>query len=92
MRFYLPALVCCVVLWLTACHRGKAPVTTAAPAPPPADNMRPVDSDARIYYDDAPAFTDSVRLTIRDPETWRTTWGQATSGQPSPPPLPVIDF
>ena len=66
---------------------------TPPPKPtPPADEMRPVAADDRIYYDDATAFRDSVRLTITDPDTWKSTWLKATEGQATPPALPPIDF
>jgi hypothetical protein len=51
-----------------------------------------VNADDRIYYDDATAFTDSVRLTIRDPEQWNQVWLRATKAQATPPALPAIDF
>src|SRR5439155_15027409 len=47
---------------------------------------------ARVYYDDGPAFRDSVRIVVRDGDAWRAVWAQATSTQPSPPPLPAVDF
>lgn len=58
----------------------------------PPDRVTPVLTSARVYYDDGPAFRDSVRLVVRDPEAWQSIWAQATSTQPSPPPLPAIDF
>ena len=61
------------------------------PTPPP-DEMRPVGADDRIYYDDVTAFRDSVRLTISDPDTWRSTWLRATQAQATPPALPEVDF
>ena len=54
--------------------------------------MRPVGPDDRIYYDDATAFKDSVRLTIRDAEAWNGAWTKATKEQAAPPALPEIDF
>ncbi|MGH7673692.1 MAG: hypothetical protein ACREMV_00345 [Gemmatimonadales bacterium] len=57
-----------------------------------SDRVTPVLSSARVYYDDGPAFRDSVRLVVRDAETWQSIWSQATSTQASPPPLPAIDF
>ena len=54
--------------------------------------MRPVEGDDRIYYDDVTAFRDSVRLTISDPDTWRTTWLRATQAQATAPALPEVDF
>lgn len=54
--------------------------------------MQPVEADDRIYYDDATGFTDSLRLTIRDPEAWDRAWAKATQQQATPPALPAIDF
>ncbi|PYP90931.1 MAG: hypothetical protein DMD34_16545 [Gemmatimonadetes bacterium] len=54
--------------------------------------LTPVLSTARVYYDDGPAFRDSVRMVVRDGAAWRTVWAQATSAQPAPPPLPAVDF
>ncbi|MGH7528252.1 MAG: hypothetical protein ACREMX_16285 [Gemmatimonadales bacterium] len=54
--------------------------------------MYPVHPDSRVYYDDAAVFTDSIRYTIRDAETWRSIWSRATQRQASAPPLPTIDF
>jgi hypothetical protein len=54
--------------------------------------LEPVPSAARVYYDDAPAFRDSVRLVVRDPDAWREVWLQATSTQTSVLPLPDVDF
>jgi len=57
-----------------------------------ADRVSPVLSSERVYYDDGPAFRDSVRIVVRDHETWRSVWAQATSTQPSPPALPEVHF
>jgi hypothetical protein len=95
MRFPIPVLACSLLLVIPACGRKKpAPVPAPAGAPaPPAENMMPLDSDARIYYDDAAAaFTDSIRLEIRDVASWRNIWSRATAGQASAPPLPAVDF
>ncbi len=54
--------------------------------------LTPVVSEARVYYDDGPAFRDSVRLIVRDQTAWQTQWRRATSLQATPPPLPAIDF
>ncbi len=51
-----------------------------------------VEPDARLYYDDVASFPDSIRSVIRDAETWANIWAQATRGQASAPPLPVVDF
>jgi hypothetical protein len=45
-----------------------------------------------VYYDDETGFTDSLRLTIRDEETFRGVWAQATQRQATAPALPQIDF
>lgn len=59
---------------------------------PGLEVLKPVVTSARIYYDDGPAFKDSVRMVVRDSTTWKRVWAQATSTQPSPPPLPEIAF
>jgi hypothetical protein len=64
-----------------------------APAPtPPADFMEPVEESARLYYDDAAVFTDSVRVTVRDQTSLESLWSRAASGQASSPQLPKIDW
>lgn len=71
--------------------------------PRPVDTVQPVATTDRVYYDDGPAFTDSVRLVVRDGQvmgsglrqstrTWSDVWAQATSSRPTRPPLPNIDF
>ena len=55
-------------------------------------SLAPVTASTRLYSDDGPAFTDSVRLAVRDMATWQQVWAQATSTQGSPPPLPAVDF
>jgi hypothetical protein len=69
----------------------RKPPPPPKPAPPP-DEMRAVGPENRIYYDDATAFRDSVRLTIRDAEAWQDAWTKATQEQAAPPALPEIDF
>jgi hypothetical protein len=68
----------------TACGRGGAPGVVPS--------LTPVLPSTRLYSDDGPAYTDSVRLAIRDITTWQQVWAQATSTQASPPPLPAVDF
>jgi hypothetical protein len=98
MRLQSAVIALGILLVAVGCHHRKpvvvAPPAAAPPAPPPppVDDMQAVDASARVYYDDATAFTDSVRLTIRDVDTWRAVWSQATQGQASSPPLPEIDF
>jgi len=72
----------CGCTLVAACHRGAAGM----------EMLTPVLSTARVYYDDGPAFRDSVRMVVRDGAAWRTVWAQATSAQPAPPPLPAVDF
>jgi hypothetical protein len=67
-----------------ACGRGGGGGITTS--------LTPVLPSTRLYSDDGPAFTDSVRLAIRDMATWQQVWAQATSTQGSPPPLPQVDF
>jgi hypothetical protein len=55
-------------------------------------SLSPVLPSTRLYSDDGPAYTDSVRLAVRDITTWQQVWAQATSTQASPPPLPSVDF
>lgn len=55
-------------------------------------SLTPVLPSTRLYSDDGPAFTDSVRLAVHDMATWQQVWAQATSTQGSPPQLPQVDF
>jgi hypothetical protein len=97
MRLLLGILAC--GLLLSACHHRKptvvaTPVTvpTYTPPPPPADSMEAVDTSAQVYYDDETGFTDSLRMIIRDEETFRGVWAQATQRQATSPALPEINF
>jgi hypothetical protein len=63
-----------------------------APAPPPADFMDPVEESARLYYDDAAVFTDSLRVTVRDQASLETLWSRAASRQGSSLEMPTIDW
>ena len=63
--------------------------------PPPPPSQQPIAAvsvEERLYYDNSGAYPDSTRLVVRDAETFRQVWGQATAEQPSPPPLPNVDF
>lgn len=95
MRPLIRVALCGAVL-LGACHHKPKPVAAPAPVvappPPPTQRWDPVEEDARIYYDDAPAFTEAARLTIRDLDTWRSVWRRATEDQASAPRLPAVDF
>lgn len=81
----LPRLALAAIALLAAgCGRGRPP----APAPAPVPVLQP----SVLYDDDAGGMRDSVRLVVRDPAAFQALWRSATQGQPSPPPLPVIDF
>jgi hypothetical protein len=102
MRLIRGILACGLLLIAMACHHRKPTVvstpvpvpvyTQPTPPPAPADDVQPVDSSARVYYDDETGFTDSLRLTIRDEETFRGVWAQATQRQATSPALPEINF
>lgn len=95
MRPYHLLLACTLVLTFTACGRKKpkaAPTPAAVDPGPPADDVRALQSDARLYYDDTEVFGDSTRMIIRDPESLENIWNRAASGQASAPPLPAIDW
>lgn len=80
----MPALACAAAL-LAACG-GRRPVL---PDPFPPVAVAPA---AVIYDDDAGGMRDSLRLVVRDPAAFEMLWRSATNGQPSPPPVPAIDF
>ena len=73
------SVVMCGMLFVLACHRGP-------------QGLAPVLPISRVYYDDGPAFRDSIRMVVEDSVTWKRVWTQATSTQPSPPPRPEVDF
>lgn len=65
----------------------------SGPEPSPAVNpMVPLASGAQLFYDDRGGIPDSVRIVVRDENTWRTQWERATSQRADPPPLPDLDF
>src|SRR5712691_11837004 len=79
MRNRLSLALCGGMAFALACaHRPEA--------------LSPVLPIARVYYDDGPAFRDSIRLVVEDSVTWKRVWTRASSTQPSPPPRPDIDF
>jgi hypothetical protein len=78
MRSRFPLLIC-GTLFAVACHRGP-------------QTLAPVLPMQQVYYDDGPAFRDSVRMVVEDSITWKQIWRQATSTQASPPELPEVDF
>jgi hypothetical protein len=82
-------IACCgsVLVLLSACSHG-VPVI----APQPKITLQPLDDAAQVYYDNGLAFADSARIVVRDTAAWRAIWQRATRPQPSPPPMPVIDF
>lgn len=84
MRRPIVVLVVVGVVSALGCARGGG--TMVVPS------LAPVTASTRLYSDDGPAFTDSVRLAVRDMATWQQVWAQATSTQAEPPPLPQVDF
>ena len=103
MRSFLAFLSLTAAMSLSqAClfHRKKppqpapvqAPAPTPAPPPLPVERWEAVSADARLYYDDVDAFTDSVRLIVDDPDTWSDVWRRATSRQARTPRTPQVDF
>ena len=82
-----PFVVTGMLLGLAGCSH-----VVPAPLRPAAETMAPVQPGATLYYDDGPAFRDSIRLVVRDAATWPGTWARATSAQTTPPPLPAVDF
>lgn len=83
------ALFSLVAALLTACGGGGGGLPPASMGPPPA---APVAPTALLYYDNSGGVQDSLRMAIRDPAEFEAFWRRATSTQPSPPPLPEIDF
>lgn len=83
MRYPLFALATCGLLVAVGCGRKAAP----ASAP-----LGPVSAAARIYYDNGGGIQDSLRLVIRNPQELQKWWGQATSRQQDPPPIPTVDW
>ena len=79
MRSRLSLVLCGRIFLALACHHGPEPLAPVLPT-------------ERVYYDDGPAFRDSVRLVVQDSVTWQRVWRQASSTQPSPPPRPEVDF
>lgn len=80
MRVLVLCLFACTAVLATACRKA------------PRDAMAPVPAAHRVYTDDGPAFRDSLRLVVRDVNSWSEVWNQATSTQAAPVPLPTIDF
>src|SRR2546422_3424490 len=79
MRSRLSLVLCGGIFLALACHHGPEPLAPVLPT-------------ERVYYDDGPAFRDSIRLVVQDSVTWKRVWRQASSTQPSPPPRPEVDF
>ena len=78
----LRAALAALALLAAGCGRGRP--ATLAPAP--------VLQPSVLYDDDAGGVRDSVRVVVRDPAAFQVLWRNATQGQPSPPPLPSVDF
>ena len=91
MRLTKPVLFSAAVIVLAAaCHKGGG--GPPAPKPEPAVAMKPLDDAARVYYDNGIGFADTLRNVVKDTSAFRQFWKRATQGQPSPPPLPTVDF
>jgi hypothetical protein len=45
-----------------------------------------------VFSDNSGGIQDSMKVVIRDAETWRQRWQDVTSSQEQPPPLPQVDF
>ena len=74
---------------VSACHHGKGP---DIPKPEPQVEMKLLDPSSKLYSDNVLGFADSSRVIIRDTLAMREAWNQATKGQPTPLPMPNIDF
>ena len=88
------ALALTLTLSLSAgCRRGRAALPSAVlPAPASAPMPQPLSAAAMLYYDNGGGIQDSLRVVVREEATLREYWRRATSSQPSPPPLPAVDF
>jgi hypothetical protein len=67
------------------------PAATSSPARAP-DTMAPVLAGGRVYYNDGPAFRDTVRQIVRDAASWQTMWKQVMSAQQSTVAAPTVNF
>jgi len=91
MRF-ASLLVPATLVLAAACHHGGSNAGPPAPKPEPAVAMHQLDDAARIYNDNGISFADTARTVVKDTLAFRSIWKRATQGQPSPPPLPKVDF
>lgn len=80
-----------LLVLLPSCRRGGQTPAGPAPAPPPPP-AQPYPAAVQIYYDNGGGIQDSLREVIKDAESFRRRWQQATSRQSSPPTVPAIDF
>ncbi|MEP6472136.1 MAG: hypothetical protein ABJC74_00340, partial [Gemmatimonadota bacterium] len=86
-----PTILLCATLGLAAgCHKGGG--GPPPPKPEPVVTMRPLDEASRIYYDNGIGFADTSRTIVKDSVAFQAIWKRATQGQPSPAPLPSVDF
>ena len=86
VRFPAACLVLTALAVASACWR-RGPAGEPTPAP-----WLAVAAGARLYSDNAGGIQDSVRTLVRDEATLRQLWGQATTGQATPPSIPRVDF
>lgn len=71
----------------SAACRGKAPAPVA-----PSRRAQAVQDADRLFSDDR-TETDSARVVINDPGTFKLWWQRATADTPAPKPaMPTIDF
>lgn len=68
-----------VVLLAAACGGSSLPDPVMAPVP----------ETSRLFYDDTPAFQDSVRIVVQDADRFAEVWEQVTGGAVA---APAIDF
>jgi len=81
MKQLVPALA----FLLAACGGGPPP-------PPSQQPIAAVTVEERLYYDNSGAYPDSLRLVVRDAQSFSQVWTEATRNQSAPPPRPQVDF
>lgn len=84
----LPAGLLAAAVLLTGCGLFGSSSETASPESP----MLPLAEGSQLFYDDRGGIPDSVRIVVRDPDTWRMQWERATSERNDPPPRPDVNF
>ena len=64
----------------------------ASGGPQPYERVSPLDDADRLYRDDAAVLPDTIRWVVKDQDSLREIWTQATQEMDDPPDLPDIDF